>query len=184
MKLIKTLIIVTVISSTFFSCTKENEEVILEQQQLEVELPIEGKARAWYGSCNSFKGKIQFRQILNIFQAIPASKTGTLIVEVCPDGNEPCYQIMERNVRDNEQFYFYVLGSTFSDSDRFNVRVIPNNDDEIGTTHTILRFGPAYGEERFFGAGNVWEDGAYYRNLRLEFPVECNNDTNNGDLVR
>ncbi len=166
---IKLFVITSII---FYSCEKENIE---DQTVQQIKEDTGINAAKWFGYCNSFKGKVFFNQGLFIgdLPQYTGSRTGTLIVESCPNGNNSCYQIMQREVENGKDFTFYVLGSEFKGSDRFRVKIIPNEDGPYPTVSTRLYLGPAYGEVKHLGLSNITFFASIYNNISIDFPDVC-----------
>ncbi|WP_298539790.1 hypothetical protein [uncultured Aquimarina sp.] len=166
------------ITTIFFSCEQESIENLDEQLIVKEELDTETNAK-WFGYCNSFKGRVRFQFVLNLTEANPASRTGTFILDYCPNGDGSCFQAMQRTVRHDKPFSFYVLGAEFSDPDKFRVRILPNNDGDFYTNSVFMFLGPQYGIERNLGARNIVSGQANFNNLSFDFPAQCNNNIGN-----
>ncbi|GAA4274749.1 hypothetical protein U6A24_21690 [Aquimarina gracilis] len=159
-------------SIVFYSCEKESIE---DQTNLQIKEDTSITQSKWFGYCNSFKGKVIFGQTstLDFGDHQFGSRTGTLILERCPNGTGSCTQVIQLNVEHNKNFTFYTLGSEFSDSDRFRIRIIPNEDGPWPTAFTRLNFGPAYGQIQNLGRSDIRFIATTYNNVALDFPEVC-----------
>ncbi len=170
------IILFFITSIILCSCEKENidnpniPEISTEDSNTEIN-------PKWLTYCNSFKGRVNFRQAIGLNHSIPAAPTGTFILENCPNGNGSCYQVLQRTVRNGENFNFYVLGVDFNDLDTFRVKLYPNDTNQTSTNFTFMYLGPQFGTERNLGARNVELGQAFYNNLSFDFPGVCNTNT-------
>ena len=171
--------LVIILTAVFISCEQEQPENLEQPQQIikeDLNQEVDGK---WLTYCNSFKGRVDFRLATGLFTSIPGAPTGTFILENCPNGAGSCYQVLQRTVRNGENFNFYVLGVDFNDTDTFRVKLYPNDTNQTSTNFTFMYLGPQFGIERNLGARNVVSGQAVYNNLSFDFPDQCNSNPGN-----
>ena len=162
------IIFITILCTIFYSCEQEPlEEVSVEQIEGESE---EYQAK-WFEYCNSFRAEVYFTHQFRHLWYKYASITGTLIIDDCTNGN--CTQIISLPVRHGKQVTFYSLGSEFQDSDRFRIRIIPNEDGDLPTYATRLYMGSAYGEVVHQGLSRIQGSSSIYNDVSFDFPDVC-----------